>query len=323
MTTAGNGDKRPKFRSPSEIRLDILIRELRDKSVKRTTLLKMATRSEVYDKKGSTIISIPFTDYQRVRPSVNKEIQKLQQFASVKNNHEKQLLFVRLYMPLPSDIFSATVMDWANSNSVFPTDKRNLLSQFFFEGAGIAEVEGHIYKTFVINKLSLVNLTEDYTSLVFTLESEHNDQVALSDLVSNVGPRATLVAVAYFPTAGAVVAALVVQSLVGLAQFFLFMADAEEDGIITEQESADAWWELIGVAPFAIVGYALMGKEIIGLGVVIFERLISALSKLPELLESWTVATDEGWNSFGKFDPDSSIFVPTYAVSDLGLSAEG
>ncbi len=147
----------------------------------------------------------------------------------------------------------------------------------------------------------------------FELQSEQDR----AELANFIIPRVVLLAAGLFPVGQApIVIGAAISAIVAFLEFMQFLQDAEEDGDITEEEGEEAVWAMLGIIPFRIVQMALFARGVGMIGVALFRALLDGLDELPSLLDTSAEARENGWNAYGEFDAESTIFLPAYLFDD-------
>lgn len=296
------------------------IKLLAEEAKQRAYLHRSAITQEDFGFDGRRFLAVPLKNYADRLPFVLTALKEVDAIAGLASEHKRLATFNKKFTDhfVDRNTFTSFLIHWKRQKEVVSLQKSetDLLDAFFRRGL-LADPPPGIKKLY-LTKLIVVDLDRNLKEIAYTLQGELDLQERVSDLIYAVAPRATLAALSLFPTTALPkMLGYAVESLIGLLQFFEVMVDAKADDYMSEEEVAEAWWALAGILPFKLIQKIMFRTEILEIGVALFTMLVEALSRLPDLLNRWSVALDEGWGCFGDFDRSSEIFIPAYAINDL------
>lgn len=299
---------------------------LAEEAKRRGRLRRSAVVPEDFDFRGKRFLVVPAIVF--FDPKVEKRLASL--IKDVKNIkhlplNRRESAFNQTIADYYSDatFFTSFLIAWKKQEMVtsLKDKEKNVLDALFNRlEIPISDRQKRFYEE---HKLEFVD-DRDLQQEAFDLQIQIDRQEAISDLISDVAPRAAFAVAGLFPpTAGGAVLAFAVDAFINLYQFFDFMAQAEAGGI-TEEEAQEAWWQLIGILPFKIIELVLLSRSVIELvkalghiGIALLEMLYEALRALPDIISNWQMAIEDGWSNVNDMDRACEIFIPSYAIDDL------
>jgi hypothetical protein len=296
-----------------------------EEAKRRGKLRKSATVREDFDFRGRRFLVVPaivFFD-KRVQANIASLLKEVNGIPRLSTEKARLDAFNRALGQSHYDniFFTTFLMAWKQQNGVTSLqDKEDDLLDALLSRLKVPDTLRKFYQL----KLQFDD-DRDLRQEAFDLQIEFDRQEATLDLISDVAPRAAFAVAGLFPpTAGGAVLAFAVDAFINLYQFFDFMAEAEADGEITEDEAQEAWWQLIGILPFKIVELVLLSRSVIELvkalgqiGIALLEMLYEALVALPDIISNWQMAIEDGWSNVNDMDRACEIFIPLYAIDDL------
>ncbi|HEV2914368.1 MAG TPA: hypothetical protein VGX92_13915 [Pyrinomonadaceae bacterium] len=307
------------YRIPSLIAVDL--QELRAQLKTHARNAKLTLHVIPFSADGR-ILTIRPADLQRTKKSaddlldlVEKKINRMprEQDRLLAWNSDVVQTRARYYGTAEWRVFMFRWASKALPAEAFARSGDDLAKAFFRTALGIGDERiVSVYASALRAKCQPEMPRESLVQIAFELQGEQDR----AELANFIIPRVALLAAGLFGGEVPLVIGTAISAIVAFLEFMQFLQDAEEDGDITEEEGEEAFWAMLGIIPFRIVQMALFVRGVGMIGVALFRALLDGLDELPSFLEISAEARENGWNSYGAFDAESTIFLPAYLFDD-------
>ena len=155
--------------------------------------------------------------------------------------------------------------------------------------------------------------------MAFELQTEKDFEKNLGEFFYEVAPPVLIFVVSIFGgvaagAVGGVAFGLVFEAIMGFVDFVYEMHKAEKDGMITNKEAEEAWWNLIGILPFKLIQLGILARAVFQLSTYFLNLLLEALKDFWADIETLIASIRAGWDVGYRFDSSTTILIPDYAT---------
>ncbi len=104
--------------------------------------------------------------------------------------------------------------------------------------------------------------------------------------------------------------------VLGLFDLLINLHQMNSDGVLTDKEMEEAWWNLAGVFPIKFVQLVVFARTGYVIGKEMLPLLYKAVEDLYEHMLTLYEVRQAGWSHSVRYDPETAIFLPDFAVPD-------